>query len=174
MNRHLSRVVTAVLIMVSTVTILHDSAVAGSVEAPKPPEDKCGDCNHDGELTIDELITTVRLSLARCPTTGACCGDCNGDGYVTINEVVSTLKNLSSDRLSSCGLGCFGPCYSPVKGDPPCPCEGLQCTELPSLQEPDRTIYCNASLCRRDNEQFRSCMLLLHNTTDRCFEEALQ
>ncbi len=51
-----------------------------------------GDCDGNGTVTIDELITLVNIALgaplASCPA-----GDGNGDGEVTIEELVSAVGN---------------------------------------------------------------------------------
>jgi hypothetical protein len=52
-----------------------------------------GDCNGDGEVTIDELIRGVRLALNE-PDENACPAfDANGDGEVTIEELVAAVNN---------------------------------------------------------------------------------
>lgn len=130
----------------------------------------CGDCDSNSTVTVNELVTAVGMGLYGCPVEPECCGDCNQDGRVTINELVTAVKNALDDRLSACGLSCFGPCYSPIEGDPPCPCEGGGCTELPVLVDATRTFECETSICFHTEEQFRSCLLLLHDTTDLCFE----
>jgi hypothetical protein len=52
-----------------------------------------GDCNGDGEVTIDELILGVGIALnetplARCPRL-----DADGEGTITIEELVSAVLN---------------------------------------------------------------------------------
>ena len=64
-----------------------------TVEPTTPTAGSCvGDCNGDGTVTIDELITLVTVGLgaplASCPP-----GDRNGDGEVTIEELVTAVGN---------------------------------------------------------------------------------
>ncbi len=63
------------------------------------PAQPCpGDCNGNGEVTIDELITLVDLALgtsdASCPN-----GDGNGDETITINELLEAVNAA----LRGCG-----------------------------------------------------------------------
>lgn len=57
-----------------------------------------GDCNGDGEVTVNEILRMVNIaldaaSLAECPV-----GDENGDGSLTINEILKAVNNA----LGSC------------------------------------------------------------------------
>ncbi len=52
-----------------------------------------GDCNGNGSVTVDELVTGVNIalenaSLSACPAT-----DTSGDGMVTVNELVAAVSN---------------------------------------------------------------------------------
>lgn len=52
-----------------------------------------GDCNADGEVTINELITGVNIALGSA-SVDSCEGvDVNGDGEVTINELIAAVNN---------------------------------------------------------------------------------
>jgi hypothetical protein len=75
----------------------------------------CGDCNGDGEVTINELITAVNNALQGCaaPTPAQCCGDCNGDGQVTINELIIAVNNALQ--------GCAVATPTPTSGRSPTP-----------------------------------------------------
>jgi hypothetical protein len=44
----------------------------------------CGDCSGDGEVTVDEIVTTVNLALSGCPAPGDRFTD-NADGTITDN-----------------------------------------------------------------------------------------
>ncbi len=55
-----------------------------------------GDCNRDGEVTVQELITGVNIALGElsvddCPTF-----DRNNDGSVTIDELIAAVNNALS------------------------------------------------------------------------------
>jgi hypothetical protein len=64
---------------------------------PTPPRPPCvGDCNHDGRVSVDELITGVNIALgtqiaAVCPAF-----DANGDGKVTVSILITAVNNLLS------------------------------------------------------------------------------
>ena len=52
-----------------------------------------GDCNGDGAVTINELVTAVGLALDDRPPTGCPAIDVGGDGHVTIDELVRAVTN---------------------------------------------------------------------------------
>ena len=171
------------ILLVSTVLFIYTVTLVYpilEVAAAEPKEQGlavqlCGDCNANSKLTVDELIVAVRMSLSGCPVAGACCGDCDLNQRVEINELVTAVNNLLYyEDFAACGLFCFGPCYFPIPGDPPCPCTGGECTEVVVLMEPDRTIQCGTSLCYVTDEQFRSCVLLINRATTFCHEEPPQ
>ncbi len=58
-----------------------------------PPPPCVGDCNRDGAVTVDEILTMVNIalgnaSLSLCPT-----GDGNGDQQITIDEILSAVNS---------------------------------------------------------------------------------
>jgi hypothetical protein len=61
---------------------------------PTPIVEGCvGDCNDDGEVTIDDIILMVSIaqgvqSIDDCPQ-----GDSNGDGEITIDEILQAVNN---------------------------------------------------------------------------------
>ena len=58
-----------------------------------------GDCNHDDSVTVDELVTGVRMALGTVPV-GRCPDlDPGGDGRVAIDELVAAVNNA----LAGCG-----------------------------------------------------------------------
>lgn len=52
-----------------------------------------GDCNCDGEVTIDELITMVGIALGDLNPVRCLMGDANLDGEITIDEIVTAVVN---------------------------------------------------------------------------------
>ena len=50
-----------------------------------------GDCNGDGMVTIDEMVTAVTLALGGADLGSCRAVDANGDGVVTVNEVVAAV-----------------------------------------------------------------------------------
>jgi cysteine-rich repeat protein len=52
-----------------------------------------GDCNGDGEVAINELITGVNIALGSAPLSACAAIDINGDGDVAINELIAAVNN---------------------------------------------------------------------------------
>lgn len=68
---------------------------------PTPIGGCAGDCNGDGQVTVNELILGVNIALGNEPSS-ACAGfDANGDGMVTIPELIRAVNNA----LEGCGEG---------------------------------------------------------------------
>ncbi|MFN8643307.1 MAG: choice-of-anchor V domain-containing protein [Candidatus Binatia bacterium] len=70
--------------------------VVGADATPTPtvtPAPACaGDCNGDGAVAINELISGVNIALGTAPV-GTCASiDANGDGRVAINELVAAVS----------------------------------------------------------------------------------
>jgi cysteine-rich repeat protein len=51
-----------------------------------------GECNRDGEVTVDELLTMVRIALGAAAVSECPAGDGNQDGTITIGEIVAAVK----------------------------------------------------------------------------------
>jgi hypothetical protein len=51
-----------------------------------------GDCNGDGKVTIDELVTGVNIALGLEPLTACPAFDTNHDGQVTIDELIAAVN----------------------------------------------------------------------------------
>jgi CSLREA domain-containing protein len=52
-----------------------------------------GDCNHSGEVTIEEIISMVNIALGNSPISSCPAGDANGDGEITVNEIIAAVNN---------------------------------------------------------------------------------
>ncbi len=52
-----------------------------------------GDCNDDGQVTVDEVIRGVNIALGLAAVSTCTASDINGDGEVTINELISSVNN---------------------------------------------------------------------------------
>jgi hypothetical protein len=60
---------------------------------PSPPPSDCtGDCDGDGGVTINELITGVNLALGGSAASTCAAFDANGDGEVTIDELLVAVN----------------------------------------------------------------------------------
>jgi len=58
-----------------------------------------GSCNGDGEVTIDELLTMVNITLGSAALSACEPGDANRDGEITVNEIIAAVNNA----LDGCG-----------------------------------------------------------------------
>lgn len=68
-------------------------------QAPSPtptevPAEPCdGDCNGDGEVTIEELIIGVRIALGEESLAGCLAMDADGDGQVLVDEIIRAITS---------------------------------------------------------------------------------
>jgi hypothetical protein len=51
-----------------------------------------GDCNGNGEVTVNELISGVNIALGALPPSTCSACDSNGDGTVSVNELVAAVS----------------------------------------------------------------------------------
>ena len=65
----------------------------GAAPTPTPPPTCVGDCNGDGEVAINELITGVNIALGSLPLDRCSSFDINGDGEIEINELITAVNN---------------------------------------------------------------------------------
>jgi len=75
------------------------TTATGSPTATATPPRCVGDCDGDGRVTIDELLTGVNLALDEALLDACPAFDENGDGAVTVNEIIAGV-NAS---LGPCG-----------------------------------------------------------------------
>jgi len=61
--------------------------------APNPTPTCTGDCNGDGMVTIDELLTGVEIALGERPLDACLVFDADRDGTVTIDEILAAANN---------------------------------------------------------------------------------
>jgi hypothetical protein len=52
-----------------------------------------GDCDGSGDVTVDELLRMVNISLGTLPVGDCSAGDANGDGEITVDEIVRAVNN---------------------------------------------------------------------------------
>lgn len=69
-----------------------------------------GDCNTDGEVTINELILGVNIALGSAPLTDCAVFDADASGDVTVNELIAAVNNA----LNGCS-----PTGTPTPTPPP-------------------------------------------------------
>ena len=60
----------------------------------------CGDCNGDGQVTVDEILTMVNIALGDTPVTTCEPGDANHDGQITVDEILAAVNQA----LNGCSV----------------------------------------------------------------------
>jgi hypothetical protein len=65
-------------------------------ETLPPPPPCLGDCNDDGQVTVDEIILMVNIALGNTDVSECTAGDFDGGGDITVDEIVGAL-NLALD-----------------------------------------------------------------------------
>lgn len=94
-----------------TPTVVSASPTSTPVATPTERPHLCiGDCNADGEVSIDELITVVNIGLGTMPFSECPAGDGNDDGDITIDEIL---------RAVNAALHGCGPQLTPTPTPPP-------------------------------------------------------
>ncbi|MBI3786241.1 MAG: hypothetical protein HY270_22870 [Deltaproteobacteria bacterium] len=63
-----------------------------------------GDCNGDGEVTVDELLKMVNISLGNNPVTDCPVADANNDGEVTIDEIIQAVNSALTQCPNAAAL----------------------------------------------------------------------
>jgi hypothetical protein len=74
-------------------TATNTSAVAPtSTPTPTPPASCAGDCDDDGAVTINELVTLVGIALESMPIDTCEAGNTDGNREIALNEIVSAVN----------------------------------------------------------------------------------
>jgi hypothetical protein len=58
-----------------------------------------GDCNGDGQVLVNELVSAVNIALGTSPVSSCAAADTNGDGQVSVSELIQAVNAA----LSGCG-----------------------------------------------------------------------
>jgi cysteine-rich repeat protein len=60
---------------------------------PTPPPPACvGDCNHNGVVAIEELITMIDIALGNIGDASCVAGDGNDDGRIDVAEIITAVN----------------------------------------------------------------------------------
>jgi len=51
-----------------------------------------GDCDHSGDVTVNELITMVNIALNSLPLSACPIGDADNSGDITVNEIIQAVN----------------------------------------------------------------------------------
>lgn len=66
----------------------------------RAPAQACvGDCDNDGHVTVNEILTMVDVALGNASLSACGAGDANGDSQITIDEILAAVNNA----LNGCG-----------------------------------------------------------------------
>jgi len=71
-----------------------------------------GDCNGDGAVTVDEILTMVNIVLGIEDVSTCLPGDANNDKMITVDEILTAVNNA----LKGCGGIAATPTPTPVPG----------------------------------------------------------
>ena len=83
-----------------------DGTVSVLLNTTTPAQSCAGDCNGNGQVSVDEVITLVNITLGSVCTVGGAqvstctAGDLNGDQQITIDEIVAAVNKA----LNGCTL----------------------------------------------------------------------
>ena len=60
-----------------------------------------GDCNNNGVVTVDELLTLVNIALGEAAVGTCLAGDANHDMQITIDEILAAVHNALSECVAT-------------------------------------------------------------------------
>jgi CARDB protein len=82
---------------------------------PNTCEGCVGDCNCDGQVTVDELLAMVNIALGNADASTCPAGDPNNDKQVTVDEILTAVSNA----LGQCSMpsGTFTPTATVLSGE---------------------------------------------------------
>lgn len=77
----------------ATATTVATATVSPPLTPTTPSEVCVGDCDGDGEVMVNELVTMVNIALGNADVSTCLAGDPSGNGEITINELVIAVNN---------------------------------------------------------------------------------
>ena len=69
--------------------------------SPTPGSACAGDCNHDGVVTVNEILTLVNIALGNAGVSACSAGDTNHDGMISISELVAAVNQALNGCAAS-------------------------------------------------------------------------
>lgn len=75
-------------------------AVVVAAAPPGVAQTCLGDCDHSGDVTVDELLSMVSIALGAESFSSCNAGDGNGDSLITVEEILSAIERA----LSGCPI----------------------------------------------------------------------
>jgi hypothetical protein len=64
-----------------------------AIPLPAPPSTCVGDCDGSGAVTVDEILTMVKIAPGNAPLLDCESADANHDGQVTVDEILAAVSN---------------------------------------------------------------------------------
>ncbi len=80
-----------------------------------------GDCNGDGQVTVDEILTMANIALGDMPVAQCEAGDANHDGSITVDEILTAVDNALNGCDPLQAVPTPTPVPSPIIFPPPYP-----------------------------------------------------
>lgn len=65
------------------------------------PPSCAGDCNNDGQVSVDELVIAINIALGQAEITACSSADRSGDGVLTVDEIITAVDRA----LRGCEAG---------------------------------------------------------------------
>ncbi len=113
-------------IAVAAVLVMASSLFAG------PARGCAGDCNGDGEVTVDEIVRAVAIALGSVPVESCLAADGNGDVEITVDEIVAGVNAA----LRGCATSSPTPGRSPTASATPSASPTPRPNRAPRLELP--------------------------------------
>ena len=83
--------------LVALALALATVACGGRSSQPTPTPRGCvGDCNHDGQVTVEELLIGAQIAQRSAPVVLCPAADADGDGAVTVDEIITANRNAQT------------------------------------------------------------------------------
>lgn len=80
-------------VLLAMLPLLPASLTLAAAIGPSSPPTCAGDCNGDGVVSVDELLTTAAIALGDAGVDACAAGDSNRDGRVDLADVVTAVDN---------------------------------------------------------------------------------
>lgn len=111
-GRQLHLILFAIAVLLLAVFLPHASALTPTstvaATAAPTPGPCTGDCDRNGEVTVDELLMMVNVALGTDSIFSSClAGDADGDQAIQITEIIAAINRA----LEGCGGPEPGYCY---------------------------------------------------------------
>ena len=81
-----------IAVILATQTASNAPAVQQAIQSARTCA--VGDCNQDGQVTVDKVLTMVNIALGNSALSTCIAGDANGDGEITIDEILLAVINV--------------------------------------------------------------------------------